>query len=107
MAAGALADEGECYVIASATNAASCRATLARLRSRCVVVCADGGAVLREVLAAPDGAKLVAQKVNKVVSTAALPELRVPVEVVEGGPAFAAFAEEPADVPEEAAEEEE
>ena len=28
----ALADEGECYVIASATNAASCRATLARLR---------------------------------------------------------------------------
>ena len=88
----ALADEGECYVIASATNAASCRATLARLKSRCVVVCADGGAVLRKVLAAPEGAKLVAQKVNKVVSTAALPELRVPVEVVEGGPAFAAFA---------------
>ena len=87
-----LADEGECYVIASATNAASCRATLARLKSRCVVVCADGGAVLREVLAAPEGAKLVALKVNKVVSTAALPELRVPVEVVEGGPAFAAFA---------------
>jgi hypothetical protein len=90
----ALADEGECNVITSATNAASCRAALARLRSRFVVVCADGGAVLREVLAAPEGAKLVAQKVNKVVSTAALPELRVPVEVVEGGPAFAAFADE-------------
>ena len=29
----ALADEGECYVIASATNAASCRATLARLKA--------------------------------------------------------------------------
>ena len=82
------------YALARSVRAdfEAARATLARLKSRCVVVCADGGAVLREVLAAPGGAKLVAQKVNKVVSTAALPELRVPVEVVEGGPAFAAFA---------------
>ena len=88
----ALADEGECAVIASATNTATCRAALAKARSRCVVVCADGGAALREIVATPEGAKLVAKKVSKVVSTAALPDLRVPVEVVEGGPAFAAFA---------------